>query len=814
MRAERAEQILEYLSAPLLRQDCLTHVERIPARPGRTGTFPAWTDPRLITHLAERGITAPWTHQERAAELAHDGQHVVLATSTASGKSLAYMMPIMTAIGARDLDPTAPRATALYVAPTKALAADQLASITSLADGAGIRAVRAAVHDGDTPPEQRRWNRRHATLVLTNPDMLHYGILPGHEQWAHLLRSLRYVVVDECHSYRGVFGAHVAWVLRRLRRIAARYRAEPTFILASATSAAPGVTASRLIGADVEEITEDGSPRSALTIGLWEPGSRQHTDDRPNTATPAAGTTGRHVTADRSKAEHAEDALRRSATSEAGALLADLVAEGVQTLVFARSRRGAELVAAAARRLLADMAEQRMSADLADRGRRIAAYRGGYLASERRELERALRSGELTALASTNALELGIDVSGLDAVVLAGWPGTRASFWQQIGRAGRTRDADAGALALFIAREDPLDTYVARHPDTVLGAEVEASVFDPANPYVMTPHLCAAAAELPLREHEPEQLGQGVRELLATLTERGALRRRPAGWYWTLPSSAHDLTDLRGSGGEPVRIIDGPTGALLGTVDAASAHTQVHDGAVYIHQGRSYVVDRLDVDLAVAMVHAEQPLHTTHPQSTSSIAVRQVRESEDFGGGTTQSLGTVDVTDHVTGYQVRDVYTQVVLAQHPLDLPPRTLTTTAVWWELPEPLIEAAGITAEELPGALHAAEHAAISMLPLLATCDRWDIGGVSTALHEDTGTPTIFVYDGAPGGAGFAERGMRSARPWLRATADMIRECPCSAGCPACVVSPKCGNGNEPLSKSGALRLLDHMLSASEAS
>ena len=817
MRAGRAPELLADLSAPLIRRTCLTHVEQRPARSGRRGSFPQWTDPRLVQHLAERGITAPWIHQEQAAQLAHGGQDVVLATATASGKSLAYLLPVLTAIGAREHDPEARRATALYLSPTKALAADQLTNITAMADGAGIRDARVAVYDGDTPAEQRRWVRRHGTVVLTNPDMLHFGLLPGHEQWAHFFRALRYVVIDECHSYRGVFGSHVSMVVRRLRRIAAHYRADPTFILASATTANPELSASRLIGRDVEPVTEDGSPRAGLTIGLWEPGTRTRVDGRGDPARwddgPGQATEGGDAEGEEAEGKEAdgadgagrtEEPLRRSATSEAAALLADLVERDVQTLVFARSRRGAELVSSGARRLLEQKAEHTHAPQLADRAGRVAAYRGGYLARERRELEDALRSGALKALASTNALELGIDIAGLDAVVVAGWPGTRASLWQQFGRAGRRQDADGGALALFVAREDPLDTYVVHHPETIFGAEVEAAVFDPGNPYVMTPHLCAAAAELAIRDGEEGIFGPTARDLLTTLAARGVLRSRATGWYWTMTESAHQLTDLRGSGGEPVRIVEQGTGSLLGTVDAASAHTQVHDGAVYLHQGANYVVDHLDVEQSVAFVHREDPLHTTHPQSVSTLRIRQTDRELPWEGGVRLCFGTVDVTDQVTGYQVRDVFTQAVLAQHPLDLPPRTLTTKAVWWVIPRERTDAAEIPGEELPGALHAAEHAAISMLPLLATCDRWDIGGLSAAQHEDTGEPTIFVYDGAPGGAGFAERGVDDAAAWVRATADMIGECGCESGCPACVVSPKCGNGNEPLSKREAERLL----------
>ncbi|MDO5662615.1 MAG: DEAD/DEAH box helicase, partial [Brachybacterium sp.] len=451
--SRRADDLLTDLTAPLTRRSCLTHVEHLPSRAARTAPWPAWTDPDLLEHLRSRGIHEPWIHQAEAAELAHAGRHVVLATATASGKSLGYLLPALTAVGARAVDRTQPRATVLYLSPTKALAADQLTNITALADGAGIANARVATFDGDTPPEQRRWIRRHGTVVLTNPDMLHFGILPGHDQWATFFRALRYVVVDECHSYRGVFGSHVAMVLRRLRRIAALYRADPTFVLASATVAGPGISASRLIGAEVEAVTEDGSPRSGVTFALWEPGTRARVDGRPGraedgsatdstgdpaeTLDAAAEAAGRHPD-DRGPSR--EEPQRRSATSETAALLADLVEHGVQTLAFARSRRGAELVASGARRLLEQKADRGGPADLADAATRVAAYRGGYLASERRELEDRLRDGDLRALASTNALELGIDIAGLEAVLIAGWPGTRASLWQQAGRAGRTQD--------------------------------------------------------------------------------------------------------------------------------------------------------------------------------------------------------------------------------------------------------------------------------------------------------------------------------------------------------------------------------------
>ena len=776
----RADELIQAITRAPGRTARLRHLERLPARDAVHAEWPRWLNGNLRATLEARGIAQPWQHQAQAAEFAHAGRDTVIATSTASGKSLAYLMPALSAIAApRD---EAPRATALYIAPTKALAQDQLHSIRSLAADASLTSVRAAAFDGDTPSEERRWIRTHANLVLTNPDMLHFGILPGHEQWVHVLRALRYIIIDECHVYRGVFGAHASMVMRRLARVAERYRANPTFILASATSAAPELSASRLVGRSVTAVTEDGSPRAGLTVGLWEPYRADEHAHGADSAEP-----------DPSGSDEDGQAPSTPAPVESGRLLADLVAAGAQTLVFTRARRTSELVARGAQRLLGEPAASA-----------VAAYRGGYLPEERRQLEDGLRSGRLRGLASTNALELGIDISGLDAVVVTGWPGTRASLWQQFGRVGRSHGADAdGGLALFVAREDPLDTYVVNHPESVFGAEVEAAVFDPQNPSVMTPHLAAAAAELPIRDGEEDRFGPTARALLDELVQRGVLRRRPFGWYWTLDANPHELTDLRGSGDEPVRIVDSETGQLIGTVDAGSAHEHVHDGAVYLHQGVSFVVDRLDVESGVAMAHREAPPHTTHPQTQTELRIRQVLDSVRWGE-VTAAFGEVEVTSQVTAYQVRDIYTGAVIGNHSLGLPPRTLATRACWFEIPARLIEAAGIEPADLPGALHAAEHAQISLLPLLATCDRWDLGGLSTALHIDTGHPTIVVYDGAAGGAGFAERGFQEAPAWVRSTADMIADCGCASGCPACVVSPKCGNGNEPLSKSGALTLL----------
>jgi DEAD/DEAH box helicase domain-containing protein len=440
---------------------------------------------------------------------------------------------------------------------------------------------------------------------------------------------------------------------------------------------------------------------------------------------------------------------------------------------------------------------------------RVAAYRGGYLPEERRELEESLRDGRLRALATTNALELGVDISGLDVVLIAGWPGTRVSLWQQAGRAGR---AGADGLVALVAREDPLDTFLVHHPEAIFAAPVEATVFDPTNPYVLAPHLCAAAAELPLRAEELSLFGPGTRELLDVLVERGVLRRRASGWYWTHAESAARLTSLRGTGGDPVRVVESTTGRMLGTVDAAAADATVHPGAVYVHQGTTFVVQALHLDDGIALVGQRDVDFGTWARWTTSIEIRAARDEREWGP-VSWGFGQVDVTTQVVSFQRKRIPDMQVLGTEKLDLPARALTTAAVWWTAPAAVLAEAGISAELAPGALHAAEHASIGLLPLLATCDRWDLGGVSTALHADTETATVFVYDGYPGGAGFAERGYRLGATWLGATRDAIASCRCAAGCPACVQSPKCGNANSPLEKAAAIRLLDAVLAHAPA-
>ncbi|WP_280428984.1 DEAD/DEAH box helicase [Nocardia brasiliensis] len=748
----------------------LTHAVELPARAAAVTTWPDWASPEVVAALQDTGIDTPWSHQTRTADLAFGGAHVVVSTGTASGKSLGYQLPVLTALQ-RD-----PRATALYLSPTKALGADQLRAVGTLTHEGPLRDIHPATYDGDTPAEIRQWVRANARWVFTNPDMLHVGILRSHQRWARVLRRLRYVVIDECHAYRGVFGSHVALVLRWLRRIAAHYGADPVFVLCSATTAEPAAAAARLIGAPCAAVTEDGSPQGPRTVALWE----------PPLLTAVTGENGAPV--------------RRAATTEAARIMADLVAEGARTLTFVRSRRAAELTAMDARRLLLEV-----DPSLAER---VAAYRAGYLAEDRRDLEQALSDGSLLGAATTNALELGVDIAGLDAAVICGFPGTVASFWQQAGRAGRRTQ---GSLVVLVARDDPLDTYLVHHPEALLDKPVEATITDPHNPYVLGPQLLCAALELPLTDTEVDEFGAG--EILTELAAQGLIRRRAVRgaadrgrWYVTAETQPHDAVDVRGGIGTPVAIVDGETGRLLGTADAGRAPATLHQGAVHLHQGESYVVDELDLEDGVAFVHAAEPGWTTSARSVTSIAIDAMTEQHRHGHVTT-ALAKVRVTSQVIGY-LRTLVTGEVLDLVELDMPEHTLPTRAVLYTVSPELLALAGIEPAAVPGALHAAEHAAIGLLPLVATCDRWDIGGVSIAEHPDTGLPTVFVYDGQPGGAGFAERGFAQLHRWLSATLDVIDACACAAGCPSCVQSPKCGNGNHPLDKAGAARLLSAVL------
>ncbi|HSS23569.1 MAG TPA: DEAD/DEAH box helicase [Mycobacterium sp.] len=739
----------------------LRHVAELPSRSGRPHNWPEWAEPDVVRAFADRGISSPWSHQFAAAELAHAGRHVVVSTGTASGKSLAYQLPVLNTLA------TDPRARVLYLSPTKALGHDQLRAAHALTTAIPrLQDVAPTAYDGDSPAEVRRFARERSRWLFSNPDMVHLSILRNHARWAVLLRGLRYLVVDECHHYRGVFGSNVAMVLRRLLRLCARYSAAPTVIFASATTDSPGATASELIGLPVEEVIEDGSPQGARTVALWEPALR-------------ADLTGENGAP-----------VRRSAGAEAARVMADLIAEGAQTLTFVRSRRAAELTALGTRARLDDIAPQLSQT--------VASYRAGYLAEDRSALERALAEGRLRGLATTNALELGVDIAGLDAVVLAGFPGTVASFWQQAGRSGRRGQ---GALVVLIARDDPLDTYLVHNPAALLDKPVERVVIDPANPYILAPQLLCAATELPLDDAEVRDFGAA--EVAEGLVDDGLLRQRNGKYYPAPGLEPHGAVDIRGATGGHIVIVEADTGRLLGSVGADQAPASVHPGAVYLYQGDSYVVDSLDTEDGIAFVHAEDPGYATFARELTDIAVTGTGDRLTFGP-VKLGLVPVRVTHRVVGYLRRQLSGEVIDFIE-LDMPEHTLATTAVMYTITPDALHRNGIDASRIPGSLHAAEHAAIGLLPLVASCDRGDIGGMSTALGPDPlGLPSVFVYDGYPGGAGFAERGFRQARTWLGATAAAIEACECPRGCPSCVQSPKCGNGNDPLDKAGAVQVL----------
>lgn len=739
----------------------LRHVAELPPQCGRPRPWPAWAEPDVVRAFVDRGIAHPWSHQVDAAELAHAGRHVVISTGTASGKSLAYQLPILNALA------TDSRARVLYLSPTKALGHDQLRAAHALTAAIPrLHDVTPTAYDGDSPAEVRRFARERSRWLCSNPDMVHLSMLRNHGRWAVFLRGLRFLVVDECHYYRGVFGSNVAMVLRRLLRLCARYGATPTVIFASATTASPGATATELIGQPVAEVTEDGSPQGARTVALWEP---------PLLAD-LTGENGAPV--------------RRSAGAEAARVMADLIAEGARTLTFVRSRRGAELTALAARARLDGVAPE-----LTDK---VASYRAGYLPEDRSALEHALADGQLRGLATTNALELGVDIAGLDAVVLAGFPGTVTSFWQQAGRSGRRGQ---GALIVLVARDDPLDTYLVHHPEALLDKPIERVVIDPANPYLLGPQLLCAATELPLDETEVRALG--AEQVVDALVDDGLLRRRSSSYYPAPGVDPHPAVDIRGPTGSQVVIVEADTGRLLGTAGAGQAPACLHPGAVYLHQGESYVVDSLDFDQGMAIVHAEDPGFATFARELTDIAVTGKGERTAFGA-VTLGLVPVMVTSRVVGYLRRRLSGEVIDFID-LEMPTQTLATTAVMYTITPEALDRHGVDAPRIPGALHAAEHAAIGLLPLVASCDRGDIGGLSTAVGpERDGLPSVFVYDGYPGGAGFAQRGFRQAGTWLGATAAAIEACECAHGCPSCVQSPKCGSGNYPLDKVGAVLVL----------
>ncbi len=735
----------------LLDGEEVAHRSQEAARPGRSFPLPERLAPSVAAALRRRGIDGLWSHQAEAWEALAAGRSVVVTTGTASGKSLAFLLPVLDAI-ARD-----PHARALLLFPTKALAQDQARSLAALR----VPGVRPAIYDGDTPTERRRDIRRSANVILTNPDMLHVGVLPHHDRWGDVLHNLLFVVVDEAHVYRGVFGSHVGNVLRRLRRLARAYGAEPQLVLASATIANPGELACSLTGLEVQVIDVDTAPRPEREIVLWN----------PPLLDPELGT-------------------RASALAEASRLMAGLVERGLRTICFAKSRKAAELV-------------HRFTSERVDRttARRLTPYRAGYTAQQRREIERRLVEGELLGVSATDALELGIDVGELDCAISVGFPGTIASLRQQWGRAGRR----APGLAVLVASEDALDQFFMREPEALLLRNVEAAILDPTSPRILAPHVLAAAYEGPLVEEDATTLGPEALELAATLDE---LRRTPAGWVWTGRDHPAARVSLRSGDAEAFAVVDEQTGDVLGLVERERAFSTVHEGAVYLHLGEQYLVSGLDPEGRVALVRPVEVDWYTQVRKESETFIEETQRTARIAG-VELHLGRVSVTEQVVAYHRKAIADGSTIDVIPLLQPPSTFDTEGVWFSPEDALLE--GL--DEMPtllSSLHAAEHALISVLPLWAMCDRWDIGGLSTNVHPQTTRPTIFVYEGHAGGVGIAERGFDRFAGWAGDTLELLRGCPCTDGCPSCVQSPKCGNLNEWLDKRGARVLLERMLSS----
>jgi DEAD/DEAH box helicase domain-containing protein len=728
------------------------------ARTADTVELPTALAPELAAALPASGIEALYSHQLEALEAVAVGNAIV-TSGTASGKSLSFNLPVLDQLARDDGQ------RALYLYPAKALAQDQARKLSAL----GLPKLRHAIYDGDTPRDDRPQIRRRSNLILTNPDMLHVGILPHHKNWGDFLASLGWVVVDEAHTYRGVFGSHVANVLRRLRRVARLYGASPRFILASATIANPVELAERLVGEPFRLVDSDGAPRARRRIGIWNP---PVIDPRSMT--------------------------RRSVLSEAAELLADLVSEGVRTICFLRSRRGIELIQRFARTRLEELGRPQLA-------ERIAPYRAGYTPQQRREIEARLAAGELLAVVATDALELGIDIGELDAAICVTFPGTAASLRQMWGRAGRRSEG----LALYIAGEDALDQFFCRHPEEFLGRPVEAAILDHENERIQLAHLLAAAYEAPLSDADGEVFGERWRERADALVGIGELRRGGEGRY--LPRGprfpAGDIS-LRSASPDSVAIVERGSGELLGAVEAERAFTTVHPGAVYLHLGRSYEVRELDIEGRRAVVDRFDGDWYTQPKKETEVFIERLGERREVAE-VELSFGEVSVTEQVMAFQRKRLSDHQVIDMVGLELPETNFPTQGLWYVLGDELVGPAALPPEVLLGALHAAEHGQIAVLPLLAMCDRWDIGGLSTNVHFQTGRPTIFIYDGYPGGVGIARRGFERFERLVADAAKLIGECPCADGCPSCVQSPKCGNLNEPLHKQGALELMTAMLS-----
>ncbi|MHC1578754.1 MAG: DEAD/DEAH box helicase [Dehalococcoidia bacterium] len=742
----------------------IVHIERIPHQGAIPGKLDTPLHPNLQACLKSLGISALYSHQAKALNAILAGRNVIIATPSASGKTLCYHLATLDAL-LHDKN-----SRALYLFPTKALAQDQLRSLKEILgetkDLAQLLSSGAvATFDGDTPQHERANIRRQAKIVLTNPDMLHLGILPNHQSWSRFFRNLKYVVVDETHIYRGVFGSHVANVLRRLRRLCASYGSNPQFICCSATIANPQQHAQNIVGSPFDAIVEDGSPHGDKYFTFWNPPVIDEAKTR-----------------------------RRSPNSEAAFLLRELVHKEIRSLVFASTRKLTELIYIYTRGQLPPSLKGK-----------ISPYRAGYLPEDRRRIEHQFFSGELLGLVATTALELGINIGDLDATVLTGYPGSIASAWQQAGRSGRSTHS---SLSFLIAQENPLDQYLMRNPDFFFSKNFDNAIINPANPYILKPHLLCAAWEKPLDKEDEKFFGPDISTMLTELEQQGSLRRHHERWH-PAPSISYPAQDvnIRAASGQNYAVIDGRDGCLLETVEASVAFFQVHPGAIYLHQGESYLITELDLARRIAWTEAKSVDYYTQTMEITDIRITQTLKEKNCQN-TKAYFGDVDVTTRVVGFKRKKQFTDEVITEEFLDLPAQNFPTKALWFDLPQKAIDRIAEAGLDFHGGIHACEHAAIGILPLFALCDRNDIGGVSTPFHPDTARPQIFIYDAHPGGIGIAEKGFEIITELWQATLKTVEECPCTDGCPSCVQSPKCGNNNQPLDKHAAIILLKELV------
>jgi DEAD/DEAH box helicase domain-containing protein len=755
-RPMKPSEFINHLKKQSFYQNQLIHVERVGARKVQYTSLERPLLRPLVEAIKASGTSRLYSHQAQAIDAIRAGQNVVVATGTASGKTLCYNLPTLEAIL---LDS---ETRAIYLFPTKALAQDQLRVLKELANhlkatwpqkknSPPLMIPRFGTYDGDTPQGSRGRLRREGNIILTNPDMLHVGILPNHGLWGQFLRNLKFVVVDEAHIYRGVFGSHVAVVLRRLIRLCQLYGSQPQFICCSATIANPGEHIERLTGHKPLIVNEDGSPRASKQFILWNPPFI----DRKKTT-------------------------RRSPNGEAANLFAEMARQKVRNITFTKARVVAELILNYARQAL-DRTDPELKA-------RIASYRAGYLPEQRREIEQALFHGQFIGVTATSALELGVDVGDLDATVSVGYPGTVASLWQQAGRAGRS---NSGSLAILIGLDNPLDQYFMRHPKQLFGRPHEHALIDPGNVYILEQHLPCAAHELPLTSADEALFGQRFVEAMINLEERGLVSYQPDQdkWYYRGKDYPAERVSIRSIGSRPVALVDGSRKfKQLEEMDEASAYSRVHPGAIYMHQGESYFVTKLDLQKGQAVLQPARVDYYTQPRELSDIHIIRSEQHRQMKM-TIAYWGPVRVTQQVVGYR-------------------RIRQFSALWWDVPIEWARRLTQRGGDFRGGLHAVEHAAIGLLPLFAMCDRWDIGGFSTAMHPDTEKPQIFIYDGYPGGVGITEQGFDLLTDLWQATLAAIKDCPCDDGCPSCIYSPKCGNNNEPLDKRAAIWILESLL------